>query len=615
MTGQKPRDPNRADSLDSLQEGEVTLGTAKKEEKRLARREFVKGAAVGVAGVAAGALASCAPGATPGPAPTPQVVEKTVEVVKEVKPWLPEKWDHEADVVVIGTGFAAQATAIEADKAGAGVLMIEKAPEKHQGGNSRVCGQGFLSPSEAIWDAYDQYITAMTEGIGMPAPEGFVEFYTHESSKNIQWFKDMGAEIAPTAGNSAPGAWIPFYPHFPGADKIATEPGYYTVGGKYSGPGSNWYFLEDYILSRPGIKKMFETPAKRLVQDPMTREILGVVAENGGKEIFIKAKRAVCVCAGGFEYNQQMKRDFQGMPNPSYTYGSPYNTGETIKMCWAAGADIRAMSSFSSPCRYSAGMKGDLLAALRAEPMVKKGGMIMVGANNKRWFDEYRPRMGGMKYLGVSHLEGACADTGTVIENGVFVKMKFPMPIHMIFNEEARLAGKSVFAGSAWMEQVEGYKFSQDNSEEIAKGWITKANSIRELATKIGRDPDALEATVKRWNESCAVGKDLEFDKGDPEFVPYYRQKELLSPIPLEGEPVYALQLYPVNLNTQGGMVRNTKAQVIDINGNPIPRLYAAGENGDIWTWLYQCMSNVGGGCYSFGRMAGQNAAAEKPWA
>jgi succinate dehydrogenase/fumarate reductase flavoprotein subunit len=596
------RQPLREDKMAKQQEA----------PKKVSRRELVRGAAVGAAGVAAGALAGCAPSATPAPAPTPEVIEK--EVVKEVKPWLPEKWDYEADVVILGTGFAGQATAIEADKAGVSVLMLEKAPEKHQGGNSRVCGQGFLSPSPAIIEAYVDYITAMTEGVGMPAPEGWARFYTEESSKNIAWFESLGAEILPTSGTAEPGTWIPFYPHFPGAEAIATEPGYYKVGGKYAGPGSNWYFLEDYILSRPGIEKMFETPAKRLIQDPVTKEVLGVVAEREGKEVFVKARRAVVVCAGGFEYNQQMKRDFQGPPVPSYTYGSPYNTGETIKMCWAAGADIRAMSSFSSPCRYSAGMKGDLLAALRAEPMVKKGGMIMVGANNKRWFDEYRPRMGGMQYLGVSHLEGACADTGTVIENGVFVKMKFPMPMHMIFNEEARLAGRSLFAGSAWMEQVEGYKFSDDNSEEVEKGWIVRASSIRELASKIGRDPDALEATVRRWNESCEAGKDLEFDKGDPEFVPYYRPKELLNPIPLEGEPVYALELFPVNLNTQGGMVRNTKSQVLDIYGNPIPRLYSAGENGDIWTWLYQCMSNVGGGCYAFGRVAGQNAANEEPW-
>ena len=121
-----------------------------------------------------------------------------------------------------------------------------------------------------------------------------------------------------------------------------------------------------------------------------------------------------------------------------------------------------------------------------------------------------------------------------------------------------------------------------------------------------------MEATVNRWNKSCEAGKDLEFDKGDPNFVPYYRKPANFKPI--IGGPLYALEVFPVNLNTQGGMKRNTLGQVIDINDKPIPRLYSAGENGDIWTWLYQCMSNVGAGCYGFGRIAGKNASAEKPW-
>ena len=61
------------------------------------------------------------------------------------------KWDYEADVVILGTGFAGQVSAITDNDAGASVLMIEKAPEKHQGGNSRICSQLIWSPSEAIF--------------------------------------------------------------------------------------------------------------------------------------------------------------------------------------------------------------------------------------------------------------------------------------------------------------------------------------------------------------------------------------------------------------------------------------------------------------------------------
>ena len=608
---------------------EEEMAEEKEAPKKVSRREFVKGAAA-VAG--AGALASCAPAATPAPgetaAPAP-TCPPAAECAPAATLWIPEKWDEEADVVVVGHGFGAMTSAIEADKLGASVLMLEKAPEELQGGNSRVCGQGFIAPSPAIWEDYFIYLKSLTADLGMPVDEDPVmadehlRFYIEESSKSVEWFEGLGAtvlseqELAAT-GMYAPerletGQWIPFYPHKPGADAVASEPGFYKVGGKYLdlGYGMNWYFLEDYIKERPGIREIYETPAKRLVQDPVTKEILGVVAESGGSEIYVKAKRAVSVCNGGWEYNQQMVRDFQSI-SATYSPGGPYNTGDGIKMCWAVGADIRNMGVITAPSGLSVGIKPPWKSTISVSQKPSAGASITVGANNKRWRDEYRVSTGGIKNKEIAGLEGGFANVFTTIENGVYVRDKYPMPIHIIFDEEARLSGP-VFSAS-FARRIEGFECSADNSAELAAGWITEANSIRELATKIGRDPDALEATVNTWNASCAAGKDLEFDTGDPLHAPYVRKPELLNPIPIEGEPVYAVEAFPSCLNTQGGMRRNTKAQVLDIWGEPIPRLYSAGENGDIWTVSYQCMSNVGGGCYGYGRAAGRNGAAEEPW-
>jgi len=134
------------------------------------------------------------------------------------------------------------------------------------------------------------------------------------------------------------------------------------------------------------------------------------------------------------------------------------------------------------------------------------------------------------------------------------------------------------------------------------------ADTIEELAEKMGRgNPDPLfgqvsvKETVDRWNQMCEAGEDTDFGRTTG-----------LNPI--AEPPFYAIELFQGCLNTQGGMKRNTKSQVLDIFGNVIPRLYAAGENGDIWTVTYQCMSNVGGGCYGYGRVAGANAAQEEPW-
>jgi hypothetical protein len=118
---------------------------------------------------------------------------------------------------------------------------------------------------------------------------------------------------------------------------------------------------------------------KKLVQDPVTSEIQGVVAASGGKEIYIKAKRSVIICAGGYKFNLQMIRDYihiQDFASP----GSPCNTGDGIRMCMAVGADLVNMSSCAAPwgtmCKVP-----DYLASLLFFPF--KGGHIRVGADSK----------------------------------------------------------------------------------------------------------------------------------------------------------------------------------------------------------------------------------------
>jgi len=146
------------------------------------------------------------------------------------------------------------------------------------------------------------------------------------------------------------------------------------------------------------------------------------------------------------------------------------------------------------------------------------------------------------------------------------------------------------------------YKWSEDNSAEIARGWIAQARTIAELADRISVDRPNLEETIAKYNEYCRAGQDPEFG----------RARENLTAI--EGPPYYAIELWPSLLNTQGGPRRDKEARVVDPDGKPIPRLYAAGELGSIWGFLYQGANNIGE-CIVFGQIAGRNAAAEEPWA
>jgi predicted oxidoreductase len=82
---------------------------------------------------------------------------------------------------------------------------------------------------------------------------------------------------------------------------------------------------------------------------------------------------------------------------------------------------------------------------------------------------------------------------------------------------------------------------------------------------------------------------------------------------PISQGPFYAVELVPSMLNTQGGPRRNARAQIVRPNGDPIPRLYSAGELGSIYSYMYQGTGNIGE-CFAFGRIAARNALAESPW-
>ncbi|WP_289186232.1 FAD-binding protein, partial [Turicimonas muris] len=81
---------------------------------------------------------------------------------------------------------------------------------------------------------------------------------------------------------------------------------------------------------------------------------------------------------------------------------------------------------------------------------------------------------------------------------------------------------------------------------------------------------------------------------------------------PIENGPFYAVELYPTLVNTQGGPRKNVKGQVLDAFGNPIPRLYVAGELGSMWGPIYQGACNNAESMV-FGRIAGANVAQETP--
>jgi succinate dehydrogenase/fumarate reductase flavoprotein subunit len=527
----------------------------------VSRRGFMKGALAGAGTVA---LAKMSP--------------------KEAEAAQPKKWDKQTDVVCIGYGGAGAATAITAHDAGAKVMILEKMAES--GGNTAISGGGFLCPTN-VPDALT-YISALFEYSHSDMDKDLVRVYSEEAVKNVKWIKGLreGTEVE-VYGYAG-------YPKVPGAKSMEK---YHVKGaGKgLTGSAQNlWELLTYSVEKKRKIPVMLGTTAKRLVTDSRGA-VIGVIAESQGKEISILAKRGVVLTTGGYEYDQEMlQNSMKGYP--IYALGCPGNTGDGVRMAQKVGAGLWHMNGASCPL----GIK---------VPGVDAGIIFMISSPGYIYVDKR-----GLRFTNERSIE---AHAGLLaVDVFDLHSLDYPrIPCYVIFDETTRSSGPiSVLAGMGYVSKQ--YKWSRDNSAEIEKGVILKGDTVADLAAKIKVDSPALEGTLNKWNEDMKRGEDTQFHRPlrDPaKEGPAY--KELATAVwsaPIEKPPFYALPLYPTLLNTQGGPRRNTKARVLDAFGQPIPRLYSAGELGSMWGIIYQGAGNIGE-CIVFGCIAGRNAAAEKP--
>ena len=485
---------------------------------------------------------------------------------------VPSNWDTEAEVVIVGFGGAGAAASITASDLGAKVIILEKAPQGRHGGNTKVAAQGYLNP-DSIEGAV-AYLTAMCGPYEVP--EDMVQVWAEEVCQNNEWISSIGGD--PQEHQFQVGIE---YPELPGSE--STHKFHH---GDILGYSETWKFFDQAVQERP-IEILYETPGKELIQNDITKEIIGVKAIRDGKPYYVKATKGVILTCGGFENNQEMIRNYlPGIPY-CYTNGSPYNEGDGITMAMTVGAELWHMNNFAGP---SFALKVDEFPtsfSMQALHFSKEtpGGMIVIGSNGGRFWDE--------KYK---------THHGKVKNNGVWAPLTAPCPLYMIFDHTLLTSGPlyDKTPSHGWNQMVDQYDWSDSNEAELAKGWIKKADTIEDLADQINHDPAVLQDTINKWNYSCELGEDIE-----------YERKLMLNP--LVTAPFYAVALSPTMLNTQGGPRRNTKAQIIRPDGSPIPRLYSAGELGSIYSYLYQGTGNIGE-CFAFGRIAARNAVADSPW-
>lgn len=490
------------------------------------------------------------------------------------------RWDKEADVVVVGYGGAGAVAAITVTEKGGKVILLEKAPEP--GGNTITSNGGMKVCDNAEKGA--QYLKAL--GLGS-IDEETAKVFADTWVEMTPWLKQRGARLVLS---ELPPKW-----KFPGVDTFTNVAYLEGREGYKMGCGIDLFAFLDSLVQKLGVQVMLNTPAKRLIQNPTTREILGVIAESGGKEITIKTKKAVIMTCGGFEGNREMLATYiEGAPVPIYASGTPYNTGDGIKMAIDVGADLCNMNGIEWAIQ---GLKvPEFPAAFWILPA--DWSWINVNRYGKRFRKESDTYNHTKRHIEVFHFDKA--------------KTEWPNhPWYMIFDEKTRKAGSIIMvewgpgrAPFMTYNIASGlYTPSPDNSKEIEKGWIKQADTIAALATKTGVDQVELQETITKYNGYCRGQNPL-----DPDF-----QRNPLTLKPIDTPPYYSIECAVNIINTQGGPRRNAKFQVMSPYGTPIPRLYSGGELGSIWSYFYPGASNLSE-CIISGMIAGRKVVAEKPW-
>lgn len=559
----------------------------KNNEHTLGRRDFLKGAAVAAAGAAVMGMAGCSEAGSASAAAGKRAVE-------------PEAWDAETDVVVMGYGFAGQAAAISAAAAGSQVVIFEKAPEEHAGGNSAVCC-GFLNICSG--DGAAEAWKAITDG-GVTDAE--CEAVAKASTDMPQWFSDNIVESEVVVKSGADAVRKLWGKEYPDANAVNL-----TIEGKgQTGGGAYLHQLcADVIKDRyaDSISIRYESPVTELVYDADAREVLGVQYDEGGQAKYCKAKKAVIMACGGYEGNPQMIEDFVLTHYKQYPIGSPYNTGDGIRMVAGIGAKLRHMAAveYGSPaCLELSEKYNQAIACYNGGDTTS---MIYVSQHGERFMAEDGKWPAHDKRYPYPCFE----ENKDTAETPNY-------PWWMVFDETRRTKG-TLFAWSnaerneGWAAVHNVYQWSDDNVKEVEDGVVLKADSIEELGKLMGYDDADLAtftATVEKFNADVADGgADSAFGR-----APAVSSKGDVTPVnPLNNPPYYAVQCCISYLNTNGGPARNDKWQALDWNDEPIGRLYSAGEFGSVFYHYYWGGGNVNE-CFASGMVAGQEANALDAW-
>ena len=279
--------------------------------------------------------------------------------------------------------------------------------------------------------------------------------------------------------------------------------------------------------------------------------VTGVEAEKEGQSIHIKVNRGVIVATGGFARNKAMREKYQRAPvSDKWTVACPGDTGDAIRMGLEAGAALDLMdSAWWMPTSLVSG--DDLPQMILIERSLP--GSIIVNARGERFTNEAGPYISVVKDQYANHSKTGCA-----------------IPAYLIVDSRHR----SKYPLSPMLPFLTPKKY-------IENGYLKVGRTLEELAGKCGIDAHGLKTEVERFNRYAAAGKDEVFNRGGSAIDTFYGDpscKPNPSIGPLDKPPYYAVEIWPGDIGTNGGLKTDASARVLREDGSPIDGLYATGN-------------------------------------
>jgi succinate dehydrogenase/fumarate reductase flavoprotein subunit len=551
----------------------------------------------------------------------------------------------EFDLVVVGSGAAGLTAAVVAAHRGLSVLLVEKAA--HFGGTSAMSGGAAWIPNNpqmgasglsdsreqaetylqgVIGDYFDAekvgaFLRAGPEMVGFLEANTAVHFENWQSIDQQPWHNGAargrtigistfdGRRLGATQALIAPD--LPAHTIFGGMQVSYADLGHFVAAlhnardflytglkiGRYAYDRVRHGRSTRLVGGRSLIASLlYSALAKKVTlwrSAPMLRlsmeggRVIGIVIERGGQEQAVTARRGVVLASGGYGRNQAMRKQYLPRADPAWSLQPDTNVGDGIDAGKRAGGKIvrdNAANATWAAISVMHGADGGRLSYPhdlrdRAFP-----GFMMIDPDGRRFVNEGT----SSQLLGNAMIERGLDSAWLICDHialrryGVGHVKPMPMP----------------------------YK------SYVANGYLKSATSIVGLAELLGMDGPTLSATTERFNMFAREGLDADFCKGEDGFSaeqgdPQHQPSPSLGPI--EQGPFYAVQLYLGDFATSNGLETDASARVLDISNQPIPGLYAVGnDENSVFRGTYPGGGASIGPAMTFGYVAALDASAVK---